>query len=75
MQLSLALCAREKKKKEKEEFRRCDCLSDYKLDDLDEGAHAKRTKQAESDTEILGIIPYVRTVLVFAGCTLTYTDH
>ena len=52
VQLSLTLWAQKKKKKEKEELRRCDCLSDYELDDLDEGAHAKTTKQAESYTEI-----------------------
>ena len=43
---------KKKTKKEKEELRRCDCLSDCELDDLDEGAHAKTTKQAESYTEI-----------------------
>ena len=52
VQLSLILWAQEKKKKEKEELRRCDCLGDRELDDLDEGAHAKTTKQAESYTEI-----------------------
>ena len=41
-----------KKKKEKEELRRCDCLGDRELDDLDEGAHAKTRKQVESYTEI-----------------------
>ena len=43
---------KKKRKKEKEELRRCDCLGDRELDDLDEGAHAKTTKQAESYTEI-----------------------
>ena len=43
---------KKKKRKEKEELRRCDCLGDLELDDLDEGAHAKTTKQAESYSEI-----------------------
>ena len=43
---------KKKKRKEKEELRRCNCLGDRELDDLDEGAHAKTTKQAESYTEI-----------------------
>ena len=46
------LSSRKKKRKEKEELRRCNCLGDRELDDLDEGAHAKTTKQAESYTEI-----------------------
>ena len=46
------LSSRKKKGIKKEELRRCDCLSDCDLDDLDEGAHAKTTKQAESYTEI-----------------------
>ena len=43
---------KKKRKKEKEELRRCDCLGDRELDDLDEGAHAKTRKQVESYTEI-----------------------
>ena len=43
---------KKKKKKGKEELRRCDCLGDRELDDFDEGAHAKTRKQVESYTEI-----------------------
>ena len=32
--------------KEEEELWRLDCLGDRELDDLDEGAHSKMTKQA-----------------------------
>ena len=43
---------KKKKRKEKEELLRCDWLGDRELDDLDEGAHVKTTKQAESYTEM-----------------------
>ena len=44
------LSSRKKKGKKKKNF--CDCLGNRELDDLDEGAHAKTTKQAESYTEM-----------------------